>query len=365
MTTSFNSASDSRIMTPQIHNQVMMVSPLPPSRCGLASYAEEHCQCLEAEGKETLTVSMLPDSHADIHLNLASVTSCLKSLLKVWRNRTPEVIVHYADGHFFPWRITCAMTRGICRVLQSVLLHLLARRSLQSLVIIHEIPTTLDQSRFNNWTREFALEAFGKIAFHTDSMREEFLLRFTRITREQTIVVEHTQFMRKRFEGTRAEARKKLALPASDLVLLCMGFLHESKGFHDAVTAFAQSNPENFMQLHLVGSAQSESPSAVAYAATLRTLCSQTPNVFLHEEYLDDTIFDTWLAAADVLLLPYIGVASSGVGARASLYGTDLIVRNLDALTEQFTKAETFETITELSGLIHQRVQVSATDTFS
>ena len=190
-------------------------------------------------------------------------------------------------------------------------------------------------------------------------MRNDFLKRFKRITREQTTVVEHTQFMRRRFEGNRAQAREKLGLPASNLILLCMGFFQESKGFHDVVTAFEKTGPGHKMQLHVVGSAQPDNSHIAAYTVSFRTQCSRTPDVFLREEYLDDLMFDTWLAAADVLLLPYLGVASSGVGARASLYGTALVVRKIDTLIEQFPEAETFETITELSDLILQRVRIT------
>jgi len=337
---------------------VLLVSPLPPSRCGVASYAGEHLARLRAEKKEILTISMMSDSTADLHVDFSSPFSCLRALWKLGRCRFEEVIVHYADIQFFPWRVRVPFTRGLCRILQSWLCHRIGRRSRHSVMVIHEMFTSADLPTSALRTREYAFSGFDEIAFHTDSMRQDFLKCFPRINPQHTTIIEHARFMCRKFHGTRTEARSRLGLPANGRVLLCLGFIHEAKGFHDAVTAFIAAMPGPDTSLHLVGNIHEQRPSEAAYAESLRRLCSSHPGLHLHEGWLDDVTFDTWLAAADLVLLPYLGVTSSGVGARASIYGTPLIIRNLPNLTEQFPDARVFHTLEEFADQIHKVVCV-------
>lgn len=338
------------------HSKVITIfSPLPPSRCGIATYAGEHRLRLETDGYQVRTISMLPDSEAETHIDLTSFRSCLKALVHAWQRDRCELVVHYADGLFFPRQQLGPVSRRICRLLHTQLLRTMAQRSSQSRIVIHEILTRTDLPWFNNWTRRFAFCAFDEIAFHTDSMRRQFLGRFPEIPREKTVLVEHTQFMLPHYRGSRNEARAELGLSACSTIFLCSGFLHRYKGFHDAVEAFSLIQTHSAAaELHLVGSSFPNQHECQAYADELASLCANVPQVFLHQDYLDDRAFDRWLAAADVLLLPYLGVASSGVGARASLYDTRLIIRNLTNLVEQFPEAEIFATTAELRALLER-----------
>ncbi|MCW1923522.1 glycosyltransferase [Luteolibacter arcticus] len=323
--------------------RTLFVSPLPPSKCGIASYAEEHYLRLVSDGTEVKTASMLPDSKTDLHVNLRSLRSCLAFLLSVLRFRPRSVVVHYADVMFFPWRIPGRIRRKVLRVFQSLVLLTLAKTATNSSVIVHELPVDRELPRFNTWIRQLALGSFTEIAFHTRSMREEFHQRFPRISRARTSEIDHARFMQRRFHGTREEARAKLHLAADRLQFLCLGFFHQAKGFDEAITAFRNADIGSSAHLHVVGTPHGSTDAIVQHAALLAKLCEDTQGAFCHEVFVDDEGFDMWLAAADLLILPYRGVASSGVGARASLYGTRLLIRNLVNLTDQFPDAVTFE----------------------
>ena len=64
---------------------------------------------------------------------------------------------------------------------------------------------------------------------------------------------------------------------------------------------------------------------------------------------LNDEEFDRWIQAADMVLLPYRTISSSGVAARASLYGKKLILRDLPAFREEYPEAVFFKTEEELT----------------
>lgn len=334
-------------------SKTLFISPLPPSRCGIATYAFEHIQSLKSKDSAVTTWSMLNESHADLHSNLTSIASCFRAICKALCLGDYHLIVHFADNYFFPWRNGSTITRKINRILQSLWLHLLAKKSKDSLIVIHEILTVNNLNPVTDWSRSFAFGPFDKIAFHTTYMKNDFLKRFKYIPESKTMVIDHAFFMQRHFHGTRQEARVLLNLKPDKKIFLCCGFIHRSKGFHDAVEAFglltSESSPS---ELHIVGSVAADNNDAQSYAYELSIQCELTMNAFLHQIFLDDKTFDTWLAAADVLILPYLGVASSGVGARASLYDTDLIVRDLPNLVEQFPNAAVFSNQKELSRLI-------------
>jgi hypothetical protein len=74
--------------------------------------------------------------------------------------------------------------------------------------------------------------------------------------------------------------------------------------------------------------------------------------VTLDERYLADEEFDTWIAAADVFVLPYRRAWSSGALARAQALGTPAFVSSVGGLAEQSSGADrVFETDEELERL--------------
>jgi glycosyltransferase involved in cell wall biosynthesis len=133
--------------------------------------------------------------------------------------------------------------------------------------------------------------------------------------------------------GNKEEARRRLGLDAAEPLLLCAGFIHPWKGYDRAIRAFAAS--EGPGRLEIVGSVRDESAENLAYAAELRRLAAATEGVTLVETFQADEEFDTWMTAADRVVLPYTRAWSSGALARARVLGTPAIVSAVGGLAEQ------------------------------
>jgi len=84
-----------------------------------------------------------------------------------------------------------------------------------------------------------------------------------------------------------------------------------------------------------VGSVRIDEPEHVAYIAELQELVTSTPGAHLHNQYVSDELFDRWLVASDIVVLPYRNIWSSGVLERALLYERRVIATAVGGLRHQ------------------------------
>jgi len=84
-----------------------------------------------------------------------------------------------------------------------------------------------------------------------------------------------------------------------------------------------------------VGSVRLEESDFLAHLSELERLAEGTPGVRLHTGYVSDEAFDRWIVAADVLVLPYRHIWSSGVLERAALYDRPVIITRVGGLEAQ------------------------------
>jgi len=326
----------------EMSSRHLIVSAFPPSRCGVGTYAAGHLEALRDSGASARTASPLHDSKADYHFDVSNLKAAWKWIWFCMWNRHDFVHVHYADRYFFKYRKAGRTSRYLLRIFQTMALRFLASRSRRSSVIIHEIPHHPGLQNSFVSSRSFVLSGFDEILFHTASMREACLSVYPSIQPEKCRLIEHDRFMKRHFHGDKAQARMELGLDPDRIILLCIGFIQESKGFDDVVHAYAGAGIDPQASLHLVGSSRAQKESRRHYMESLTALCDHTPGCHMHPEYLSDERFDCWLAAADLVFLPYRGVVSSGVGARAGLYQTPIAIRSLPNLIDQFPNALRF-----------------------
>jgi glycosyltransferase involved in cell wall biosynthesis len=184
--------------------------------------------------------------------------------------------------------------------------------------------------------------------FHSSVHLEEVISFYPFLKRRRAGIADHHRFMQRNFPGTQAQARAQLSTPTfSGSLVLCIGFWNQSKGFEDAIEAFP-NNDQSGSMLYVVGSPKNDTEGK-ACAENLIALGSLKSRVMVLQKDLNDEEFDRWIQAADMVLLPYRSISSSGVAARASLYGKKLILRDLPAFREEYPEAVFFKTEEELT----------------
>lgn len=304
-----------------------MVTPYLPKRDGIASYAAQEVRRLGEEGHEVEVLSPGP-SAAHHHLALRGWRGPL-ALAKRMR-RYDRVIVQFQPDLFFPQPLSARMRNAVTLGLT------LAWSLTEVEVRIHEVNYT--------WGREpgpsgllfrTLWRAPRRIVVHTEEERRE-LCQSVKLPLARVDVVQHGRNFLPRTTLDRARARERLGIPPDQLSFLSIGFIQPHKGFDRAVRAFGLAGlGEAGCRLDLVGSVRVEEPEFVAYRDELRAMVSETRGAHLHEGYVSDELFDVWLVASDVVVLPYRFIFSSSVLERAELFERRVIATRVGGLEDQ------------------------------
>jgi glycosyltransferase involved in cell wall biosynthesis len=322
--------------------RILVISSYPPRHCGIGSYAAADVERLRSEGHEVVVLSP-PDGNGDVRVPFFAGRPFLAAARLA--PGFDRVLVHFEPGLYYRRRAP------VSKVLSSLGLWWLTRRRPGTEVLVHEAasrPRLL--WRPDNLVLRSAL-ARANLLFHSDREREA-LEQAYRLRVEGTIVP-HTDGVRIARRVARSEARSILGVEPDGALFLCAGFLHPAKGFERAVRAFQQAGSPG--RLVVVGSVRQPTPEALSYVRGLRELCERTPGVTLIEGYVSDEGFDTWIAAADVFVLPYRRAWSSGALARAQKLGTPAFVAAVGGMGEQAgPKDAVFRTDGELVELLGQ-----------
>jgi glycosyltransferase involved in cell wall biosynthesis len=308
--------------------RVLMLSPYPPMRGGIAVYAGQMVESLRAEGHE-VTVASPERSDADRVLDVSRRGVGLR--LAVLAHRFDRLIVQFQPEMLGP---PGAPRRRWAVSFLRLAAGMFSAPSCE--VCIHEV--IYPEGRFAWLLRAAGHRVWGladRLIVHTEQERRDFAAAFE-IGEDRIRVVSQGEHLVRRTAADQATARAALELPAAPVLLLAIGFLQPNKGFDRAILAFGELRPER-ARLYVVGSIWREDPTSVSHVAELRRLADGTPGVRLREGYLSDEDFDRWIVAADALVLPYRRGWSSNVMERGLLYDRPVIMTRVGGMAEQGT----------------------------
>jgi glycosyltransferase involved in cell wall biosynthesis len=317
----------------------VILSTFPPLRCGIARYAAQHAACLRRRGNAVVTIG-LPGSEADAVVDARGARKPL-AVLDAARGlgvdpSTCGLAIHWHDEHYFAGGFTerlptaFALARLIGAFAES---EIICHETYPPQEVTHPVRRMLGaayrSARRRAWLRS------TRIAFHSEAERtksEE--AHGGRWPDSKVLIRGHSAFLFRYRDVTQTVARRELGVAPDAFLFLCIGFLAEHKGFHTAAAALTRV-PGDTARLAIVGSAREEVPEARAYASRLRELAAQDPRVDFRETFVSDQEYDTWNAAADVVVAPYLVAFSSSVVARAKLFGKPVIVTDVGGLADQ------------------------------
>ncbi|HEY9475001.1 MAG TPA: glycosyltransferase, partial [Mycobacteriales bacterium] len=306
--------------------RILMVTPYPPNRDGIAAYAVQSVRALRAAGHQVEVLSSGP-SAAHHHLDLVGPRGALALARRV--RGYDRVVVQFHPDFFYPPGASAWQ-----RALEGLALTAAFRRARSVEVVLHEIDgrhgrrTTVH----GRVTRRMWCSV-DLVRVHTERDRQNFSRDFG-VPRSKIEVIDHGADFVPRTHHDRVSARASLHVPPGAFVFLSIGFIQPHKGFDRAVHAFADLGVRHG-RLDVVGSVRVEEPAYLAYRDELAALVQGTQGAYLHDGFVSDELFDRWIVASDVVVLPYRSIWSSGVLERARLFGRPVIATAVGGLPEQ------------------------------
>jgi len=314
--------------------RVLIVSPYPPDRCGIASYTVQVAATLRKQGHQVDVVSPQP-SAARYSADYARTTRGVLHVLSLSR-RADRTLVE-----FFPDLLFQMIQRKDQFIRQWLAVALWFRLGRRVDLVVHEAPyrdlvgRTDPRGRIARAMWRTLLSLPRTTYVHTDWERRQ-LVAATGMRPADITLLEHGESFLVRAGGDREQARRELGLSLTGYHFLSIGFLQPHKGFDRAIRALARLETDGGdVHLHVVGSVRVHSPDVLSHVELLRNLAGTTPGAALHEGYVSDELFDRWIVACDALVLPYRDIWSSGVLERAKLYGRPAIVSDVGGLGDQ------------------------------
>lgn len=306
--------------------KILVVTPYAPYRDGVAAYALQTVRRLRADGHDVRVLSTRP-SAAHEHLDLVGPRGAFALAKRV--RGYDRVLVQFHPELFFP-----LPRKGSVWVREMLALASVAGAARHIEFVVHEIDYAYARrARAYRRAARLLWSRVDVITVHTERERDDFAASFG-MRPERISVMEHGRDFVPHTDLDRPAARAALGIAEHDRVALAIGFVGRHKGFDRAVRAFRTVPPEG-RRLDVVGSVRVEDEEARAYRDELTGLVETTPNAHLHLGYTTDEAFDRWIVAADVVVLPYRGIWTSGVLERAVLYGRPVIASRVGALEDQ------------------------------
>jgi glycosyltransferase involved in cell wall biosynthesis len=306
--------------------RILMVSPYPPQRDGIANYTAQSVAALMRQGHEVVVLSPQP-SAAHLHLDFMAGPRAWAAMAR--RVRGFDKLIIQWHPAFFYRGISAADRSAIDLAMAAVF-----RTVPEVEILVHEYEyDEVTRSAARRRSARIAFSQVDRIVFHSEKERELFLAAVP-VDSARTVVVEHGQAFRPRTSMTREQARASLEIGEDEYVFLCIGFIQRHKGFDRAVRALGMLDAPH-ARLDIVGSTRLEEPEFLAHLSELEWLASNDERVQLHTGYVSDELFDRWILASDVVVLPYREIWSSGVLERAALFDRRVIATRVGGLEEQ------------------------------
>lgn len=152
-------------------------------------------------------------------------------------------------------------------------------------------------------------------------------------------------------------ARDKLGI-SEEFVILYFGLIRKYKGVPCLVEAFNKLPPDIALHSRLVIAGEDWGDETC-----LGDMINSSPykeQITYKPQFIPDNMIPKYFSAADVVVLPYLRTAGSGVASIATAYGKPIIISGLPALRESLTNYEgaTFTPVGDSAAIAERLTQV-------
>jgi glycosyltransferase involved in cell wall biosynthesis len=189
---------------------------------------------------------------------------------------------------------------------------------------VHNVEAHEGENPADRWGTARLIQLADVVHVHDASTAEAVAARFGR--RTGVVVIPHGHYIDS-YPNTvsRAAARGRLGLPDGAFVYLALGLLRPYKGLEELIPAF-RSLPADDAVLLMAGI-----PSPADYAQALHELAGGDARIRLIPRFVPPEDVQLYLNAADICVLPYRQITTSGAAVLALSFGVPVLAPAIGA----------------------------------
>lgn len=189
---------------------------------------------------------------------------------------------------------------------------------------VHNVEAHEGESPVDRWGTARLIQLADVVHVHDASTAAAVATRFDR--RAGVVVVPHGHYIDSyRNTMSQAMAREHLGLPDRAFVYLALGLLRPYKGLEELIPAF-RSLPDDAAVLLIAGT-----PSPAGYTAALAGLIGGDARIRLIPRFVPPEDIQLYLNAADICVLPYRQITTSGAALLALSFGVPVLAPAIGA----------------------------------
>lgn len=301
--------------------KIALISTYSPFICGIASYSKYLSTALShLEGVKLVVISEGGTTEGDETFRVCNSYSRRSKFKQEILQSIDEVkpdVVHFQHApDLFP------NSKELLELFQEI-----ANRAIKLVVTVHTADT--GKNFVIDWNEFYTtILKFGDIIVHNAMSVES--MRYYGLPLNRVHVIAHgTQLS---VLPPKKDARTRLGFNNGDFIFLMLGFIHGLKNHHTAITAFNRIKNKTNARFLIAGTARGGIWYNKLYIRICKLLCLFNNNVVFHTHFIEEEKMVDYLAASDVLLLPYwqnypsaSGIFHLGIGAQIGVICSDSV----------------------------------------
>lgn len=190
--------------------------------------------------------------------------------------------------------------------------------------------------KLEKWVQQNLINLVDRVIVHHSLAKQYFQENYT-FDKSKIDIIPHGHYREIYHHAIpQLEARKALGIPLTGKVYLNLGMLRPYKGLERLLKVW-QENPEILQENHLLiaGKALDES-----YLQKLTLLAANTQRVIFYGDFIEDKKIHLFFSAADVVVLPFEKILTSGSLILAMSYNKPIIAPRTDGIVETLGLAD-------------------------
>jgi len=275
-------------------------------------------------------------SREGIHISFGTVFylfSVLRLVKNYWK---PDIIhLHWLDSFLLAGSTVKTILKSVSFIIELLILKLCGIRIVWTVhnIVNHEARFVCLELFFNKLIAQLS----DKITVHSQSAKYKVMKAY-RITKSSRIVViPHGNYINS-YENivSKSETRNQLEIDIKDLVYLYFGRIKPYKGVPELINAFKELSISQ-VKLLIVGK-----PCGGEIVEKILSECSMDGNIKTVFECIPDNEIQIYMNAADVVVLPYRDILTSGAILLAMSFGKSIIAPAIGCIPDVLDRRGSF-----------------------